>query len=112
MPLAFSQQPWIQFALVAIRVSSSSQIDTLVENLAADNSVAREAAVARLTVFGARAVERLVAVAESNGPAIARISAFRVLEAIGDPRALDAALQSVRDNDTGIAGAALVVNLR
>jgi len=92
---------------VAIRPSSAQQIDTLVADLSGDSAVTREAAVARLTVIGARAVERVTAVAESAPSAAARAAAFRALEGIGDPRALDTALRAVDHADAAVAGAAI-----
>src|SRR5262245_32691179 len=78
---------------VAIRASFSKQIDTLLADLRSPDAVKREAAVARLTVIGSRAVERVIAAAETAGePAAARAAAWRALEAIADPRALDPAL--------------------
>jgi HEAT repeat protein len=93
---------------VVIKASSSRQIQALVTNLAAADDVAREAAVARLTVIGARAVERLVALVDagSASPASARAAALRTLEGIGDTRALDAALDALDDPDDRVATAA------
>lgn len=76
-----------------IKTSSARQVDALVADLRGDDAVRRDAAVARLTVIGARAVERLSAVAGSaTEAAAARIAAFRALEGIDDPRALTTAM--------------------
>ena len=85
-----------------------SQIPTLVAALNSRDAVAREAAIARLIVSGARAVERLLRLADSDADVGARVSAWRALEAIADPRALDAALRAVADrrNDAAIGAAA------
>jgi HEAT repeat protein len=80
---------------VAIRASSSKQIDALIADLRGGTAVTREAAVARLTIIGARGVERLVEFAESPADAAARAAAFRTLEAIADPRALGPALRAL-----------------
>jgi hypothetical protein len=80
---------------VAIRASSSKQIDALIADLGASSVVTREAAVARLTLHGARAVERLIAAAGSSAHAEGRTAAWRALEAIGDPRALEPALAAL-----------------
>ena len=82
---------------VAIRASSSKQIDTLIADLRAGRAVTRDAAVARLTVIGSRAVEPLIAVTRSNADRVARTAAWRALEAIGDPRALEPALDTLAD---------------
>jgi HEAT repeat protein len=69
--------------------------------------VAREAAVARLTVIGSRAVERLIAVATSEADsADARAAAWRALDAIGDARALEPALRTLGSTATPPAIAA------
>lgn len=86
-----------------IRASSSRQIETLVADLTAPSAITRETALARLTVIGARAVERLVALAQSSGDAASRAAAFRALEAIADPRSLEPALQAVDDADATVA---------
>ncbi len=91
---------------MAIRLSSSKDIDTLVADLSAAAAVTREAAVARLTIIGARAVERLVAVVASSAPVAARTAALRALEAIGDPRGRAAILHALADADAAVAAAA------
>jgi hypothetical protein len=94
---------------VAIRASSSQQVDQLVADLERSEN-AREAAVARLTIIGARAVDRLIALAESKATPAARAAAFRTLEAIGDPRAVDAALRAMaptRDPTVALAAISL-----
>jgi HEAT repeat protein len=93
---------------VSVQPSSRNQIQILISNLAGTD-VQREAAVARLTVIGARAVERLIALVEagsSEAPAAARAAALRALEGIGDPRALDPALDALDDPDERVAAAA------
>jgi HEAT repeat protein len=92
---------------VPIRASSSKQIDALVADLLSGSSVQREAAVARLTVLGARAVERLVAIADGDAEPSARAAAFRALEAIADPRAVDAAMRGMASPDSVLASAAI-----
>ena len=88
-----------------IRKSSAASIDALAADLTSESAVTREAAIARLTVIGPRAVESLVAVVEQpgegrHGP---RAAALRALEALGDARALDAALRAPPDADAGVA---------
>lgn len=96
---------------MAIKASSSKQIDALIANLSADNAVARETAVARLTLLGARAVERLITATGTLPIPSARTAAWRALEAIGDPRALEPALISIgeRDLEPEVAAAAVGV---
>jgi HEAT repeat protein len=92
---------------LAIKASSSRQIDALIADLAAAGDVTRDTAVARLTLLGARAVERLIAAA-ADGPPQARAAAWRALEAIGDARALDPALAvlGAPDRDPAVSVAA------
>ena len=92
---------------MAIRTSSALQIDRLVAALSAVDGVAREAAVARLTVIGPRALDRVVAVAASAAPPAARVAAFAVVEALADPRAIDATLRGMEDEDEAVAAAAV-----
>lgn len=91
---------------MAIRASSSKQIDALIADLRGGTAITREAAVARLTIIGARGVERLLELAESPADAAARAAAFRTLEAIADPRALGPALRAL--DDVGIDPAVAV----
>jgi HEAT repeat protein len=93
---------------LAIRASSSKEVETLVADLSSDSSLKRDAAVARLIVIGPRAVDRVVRLASNRAAsATARIAAFRSLEAIADPRALPAAVEAFADADPSIAIAAL-----
>jgi HEAT repeat protein len=82
---------------VAIKASSSKLIESLMTDLGAGSAATREAAVARLTVIGSRAVERLVVLVGSSALPGARTAALRTLEAIGDPRALAPALDILAD---------------
>ena len=88
---------------MAIKVSSAKHIDALIADLTGGNAVSRDAAVARLTVIGARAVERVLALADSAADASARAAAFRILEGIGDPRALDPALRAIGEPEAAVA---------
>jgi HEAT repeat protein len=93
---------------VAITASSGKQIDALLTDLSSDNDVKRDAAIARLTVLGGRAVERLLTLADDPGAAPStRATAFRALEAIADPRALEAALRGVTDVNETVSLAAI-----
>lgn len=94
---------------MAIRASSSKQIDALVADLASEDEFARESAIARLTVIGARAVDRLKDLATSHPDGRVRAAALRAFEGIGDERTLPVALQAVSDADLGAACAAIAV---
>ena len=91
---------------MVIKASSAKQIQALIADLADPDGVTRETAVARLMVIGVRAVERLAALVESAAPAVARAAALRALEGVGDPRALDPALDALDDPDERVAAAA------
>src|SRR5581483_9368634 len=80
---------------------------SLISQLSSDRAVVRESAIARLTIVGARAVDRLVAFARSNAPASARAAALTALERIGDRRTLAAALPLTMDPDVDVALAAI-----
>jgi len=81
---------------VPIKASSTRHVDGLIADLQSTDAVARDAAVARLTVIGVRAVERLVALATTPGAAAsARAAAFRTLEGIRDPRTLAPAVATL-----------------
>ena len=73
---------------MVIKSSSSRQIDTLMADLMSERQVVREGAIARLTVIGGRAVERLTAFLDTREAAPRnRVAALRTLEAIADQRA-------------------------
>lgn len=95
---------------MVIRASSAAQINPLIADLGSSSPVRRDAAIARLAVIGARAVDRLRAVVE-HGEADARIAALRALEAIGSPRGLDAALAAIGRLETAPAAIALLRRL-
>jgi HEAT repeat protein len=93
---------------LVIKASSSKQIVALVADLSSDSAFTRDAAVARLTVIGQRAVERLVGLASnSDASPSSRIAAFRSLEAIAEARALQPALAAFADSDSSVVVAAL-----
>jgi HEAT repeat protein len=91
---------------VPIKASSARQVEGLTADLASNRADTREAAVARLTLMGARAVDRLLVLLKSAAPSVARAAALRVLEAIADARALDAVLEAIDDPDPAVASAA------
>jgi HEAT repeat protein len=92
---------------VPIRPSSGKQIDQLISDLSASRAVTRDAAVARLTVIGTRAVDRLIAIVATPAATSTRLAALRTLEGIADPRALDVVLNVLDDVDDAVACAAV-----
>jgi HEAT repeat protein len=85
----------------------AGDVGALIADLSSDRAVARDAAVARLTVVGGRAVDRLVAVLDAAPSTVAAVAALRALEAIGDARALPAILRAAGSADPGVAAAAV-----
>jgi HEAT repeat protein len=82
----------------------------LIDDLAHASDTRREAAIARLAVIGARAVDRLVQLASTtNAPGVARAAALQALERIADRRALSPALALTDDPDAEVALAAIGV---
>jgi hypothetical protein len=95
---------------VAIRTSSAKDIDALLADLSSERALVRETAIARLTVIGARAVDRLISLLDTaDRGAVARVAALRALEGLGDPRALEPALRATGDADLDVAGAGVAV---
>jgi hypothetical protein len=94
---------------MVIRSSSARQVDALIEHLRDGSPVQREAAIARLRVIGARAVDRLVTVAQSAAPEVARAAALKALEGVEEPRSRDAALALVADASVAVSAAAVGV---
>lgn len=94
---------------MVIKASASSEIRLLVEALSGADDVRRDAAAARLSVIGARAVEQLLAAyARAQSPQV-RATILLVLEPIGDPRSLEPARIALRKEDAEVAIAAAQV---
>jgi hypothetical protein len=93
---------------LAIRPSASKEISALVSDLASDRVVVREAAVARLTVIGARAAMALAALAgDRRASANARAASLRVLEATAAPQAVAPAVSTLDEPDDEIVKSAI-----
>lgn len=91
-------------------ISPSADTARLIEELASTDVLRRETAVARLSVIGARAVTRLLALAGAEtAPVHARLGALTALEAIADPRAGTLARALSDAADVRIAVAAIGV---
>jgi HEAT repeat protein len=92
---------------LVIKRSSAAETERLIADALAGDPVRREAAVARLAILGARAVDRLVA---ALGPAAGddqRIAILTALERIGDARALPAASTHLASGSIDVALAAI-----
>lgn len=93
---------------MAIRASLSREITALVGDLASDRSMVRDAAVARLTVIGARAAVVLAGLAgDRKAPPAARLAALRVLEATAAPAGCELGLAQLDDPAEDIVRAAI-----
>jgi hypothetical protein len=88
---------------VVIKRSSAGEIDALLADLESDDDVRREAATARLSVIGARAISGLVDLLRRTASPRTRVAALQALEPIQDPRALDAAIACLHIPDTATA---------
>lgn len=74
---------------MSIKPSAAAEVRALIATLSGDDDVKREAAVARLSVLGARGVDRLLAAyADPASTEATRIAILRIFEAIADPRSL------------------------
>lgn len=91
---------------MSIKPSASTEIRTLLTALGGADDVARESAIARLAIIGARAVEKILA-AYPDADRNTRIAMLRVLEAVADPRAVALAKQALAEGgDVAVAAAA------
>jgi hypothetical protein len=94
---------------MVIKASTSVEVRTLIAALGGDDDVAREAAVARLSVIGARAVDRLITAFEQSTDRSTRLAILRTLEAIGDDRAGPLARRAlIEGGDLAVAATAVL----
>ena len=93
---------------MAIRPSTAKEVSALVSDLASDRSAVREAAVARLTVIGARASSALAAIViDRQASPAARTAALRIFEATVESKGMESALAAVDDANEEIVQAAI-----
>ena len=101
-PFAFT----FYLCVVPIKASASAEIRQLIAALGGNDDVQREAAIARLAVIGARAVDALLTAYSSTTDTDLRIAVLRALESSGDPRTITVARQAIADRgDVAIAAA-------
>jgi hypothetical protein len=94
---------------MVIKASASTEIRTLVEALQNEDGVQREAAVARLSVIGARAVARLTDAFDETQERPVKVAILRTLEAIADHRGGPVAERAIKDRgDVGVAAAGVL----
>jgi hypothetical protein len=73
---------------LVIKRSTSAEVNRLLDDVLGADGVAREAAVARLVIAGARAVDRVVAALGASPPPAQATALLQVLEGIADSRTL------------------------
>ena len=97
---------------MVIKASAASEIGHLIEALGGDDDVRREAAIARLGVIGARAVERLVSAYASAPTRELKVALLRALEVAGDRRTVAVAKGAIREGgDVATAAVAALAPL-
>ena len=82
---------------MVIKASASPEIRQLIDALGGSDDVAREAAIGRLGIIGARAVDRLLDAYRTAGSREMKTAVLRALEAAGDPRTMAIARQGIRE---------------
>jgi hypothetical protein len=92
---------------MVIKASAATEIRQLIAALGGDDDVRREAAIARLTVIGARAVDGLRRAYEDTSDRDTRVALLRALEPIGDRRTVAIARGAIAEGgDLALAAAA------
>lgn len=92
-----------------IKSSSSPEIRHLLDALGGADDVRREAAIARLGIIGARAVDRLAAAWRSASSRELKVSILRALEATADVRAIAVAREGLREGGDVTCAAVLAL---
>src|SRR3954469_9203553 len=91
---------------MSIKPSASADVRQLIQALGAGDDVACEAAIARLAVIGARAIDHLLQ-EFPLAPGRARGGMLRAFEASADPRTLPAARTALQDSSAFVQTAAI-----
>jgi hypothetical protein len=97
---------------MVIKASSATEIRQLIAGLGGDDEVRREAAIARLAVIGARAVDGLRRAYAESSDRETRIAVLRALEPIGDRRTVAIARGAITEGgDLALAAASALRGL-
>ena len=97
---------------MVIKASAGAEIRQLIEALAAGDEVRREAAVARLSVIGPRAVDRLIAAYRTAATRELKVAVLRALEVARDRRSVAVAREAIGDGgDVALAGVSVLGSL-
>ena len=92
-----------------IRRSRAGEVERLVADLRDGPALRRDAAVARLRVIGARAIDKVSALLGSSQPSAARAAALKALDGVDDRRVISLALGRLADADAGVVTGAIGV---
>lgn len=90
-------------------IRAGGEVARLLSELRDSDSIRREAAIARLRVIGARAIDALITLAQSGDAAGARVAALKALEGFDDPRVVDAVLPLLRTTEPSVVAGAVAV---
>ncbi len=97
---------------MVIKASAATEIRQLIAALGGDDDVRREAAIARLAVIGARAVDGLRRAYAESSDRETRIAVLRALEPIGDRRTVAIARGAIAEGgDLALAAASALRGL-
>lgn len=97
---------------MVIKASAATEIRQLIAGLGGDDEVRREAAIARLAVIGARAVDGLRRAYAESSARETRIAVLRALEPIGDRRTVAIARGAIAEGgDLALAAASALRGL-
>jgi HEAT repeat protein len=91
---------------VVIERSATRRTADLVRDLDGDDPVKREAAVARLVIAGARAIDPLLRALDSASPD-GQVAMLTALAGLAEPRALEPAITQLRSSHLAVAEAAV-----
>ena len=90
-------------------IRTGGEVERLVADLRGRDDVRREAAVARLRVIGARAIDSLARLAASDADTATRVAALKALDGIDDQRAIAPARRALGDAAAAVRIAAIGV---
>ena len=85
----------VPFSPMSIKASAAAEIRQLTAALRGEDEVRREAAIARLAIIGARAVDALLRTYADTADRDTRIAVLRTLEPIGDRRTIAIAREAI-----------------
>ena len=97
---------------MVIKASAAAEIRQLIEALAGSDEVRRETAIARLSVIGPRAVDRLIAAYGTATTRELKVAVLRALDVARDRRSVAVAREAISEGgDVALAGVAVLGTL-